>query len=867
MPSSTSKFHPSKSVCENCTRLLTGTFGVFSLLFGSFQLLDRSARHCPLCRLIRCGLLGREIAATGQGDVRGECQLLNLIQDTEPPARIWARRYSAAAGLAESTYPKSRSLPEIIMAKGAPNVGMHHGSVEDELGWISAWGLKHDLNINSESVYCPYDTEFKSLQPGSKVSMSGSGFNVMLANYQSCVLGIAIKPYHRAFIDVCTISNNVCDIVHKIYSDVGHPSVGSENRRQLGRYWLENCQQNHSNCNRWKSQTTFMPTRLIDVGPYDGSHGIRLVEAMEKGIPEDYVCLSHRWGGSKALMTTKGCPAMAGKEEILLTYEKFKESIPSTELPKTFLQAVEMTRFLGYRYLWIDSLCIIQDQEEDWRTEAKRMGDVYRNGAITLVAAAATSADSGLFSDLKEPRASPPCQIGTVELERKCERHPSHSFNIFAHEVRKVKTGFRQDKFSPYSSLSSRAWVLQEEVLSTRCLIFTEEGIYWECVDLEASETLPDGSEGSHTKFSLAEQLIFYPSRMGYARNFKLALLSHNNDLPDDNTSSENHFYLHYKNNETLGSGLSDDPFGEGLSDNLFAFSNTTPVLAQCWRDLVENCSARCLTFESDRIIAIQGLANVIKQFRPDEIHAGLWRSTLKRELLWAVSETQTVVEHHCGCLVDDQTRHIRVTRPRREATKRPSSFLSWSWACINQKVTCMAKKSDAQYFFDIVNVDTTETKDGVTGRLTIKGLLEPVIAIVETRMLGKQGMIEKVSDICGKICHAQDTTLKSIGQFQVDEDTELRQRAFRLPVTWADDDTILCLILEPTERSRFKTPGSNIWEFRRIGIASCRLEDRSIPRMASPIADVPSNMTSAVIMDSQQKKSRNQRIIKFDII
>jgi len=82
------------------------------------------------------------------------------------------------------------------------------------------------------------------------------------------------------------------------------------------------------------------------------------------------------------------------------------EGIALSDLPATFLEAIKLTRRLGIRCLWIDSLCIIQDSSEDWDTESVRMFDIYKNSYLNIGAAGALDADGGLFSSftLERPR-------------------------------------------------------------------------------------------------------------------------------------------------------------------------------------------------------------------------------------------------------------------------------------------------------------------------------------------------------------------------------------------------------------------------------------------------------------------------------
>ena len=74
------------------------------------------------------------------------------------------------------------------------------------------------------------------------------------------------------------------------------------------------------------------------------------------------------------------------------------ESINMTDIPKTFQDAVLITRKLGYRYLWIDSLCIIQDSASDWQIESVKMADIYFNAVVNISADASPRSDSGIFA-------------------------------------------------------------------------------------------------------------------------------------------------------------------------------------------------------------------------------------------------------------------------------------------------------------------------------------------------------------------------------------------------------------------------------------------------------------------------------------
>ena len=126
-----------------------------------------------------------------------------------------------------------------------------------------------------------------------------------------------------------------------------------------------------------------LPMRALDVGPNDGSAELCLF--ISNGAAADYVALSYCRGGD--------IPAKI----ILQTQAARCTSTPLSLLPKTFQHTVIATCCLGFRYLWIDSMCIIQDSAEDWGVESLRMQDAYENAVLTLSALGSTSSQGGMF--------------------------------------------------------------------------------------------------------------------------------------------------------------------------------------------------------------------------------------------------------------------------------------------------------------------------------------------------------------------------------------------------------------------------------------------------------------------------------------
>lgn len=185
-------------------------------------------------------------------------------------------------------------------------------------------------------------------------------------------------------------------------------STNSPQTFSVIRHWIDDCLQNHPECNenfltKGKTSTDVkLPTRLIFVGKE--AHGqlvprLVLPEMSEPKVKFNYLTLSHSW-------------AMTGKS-IMLTItslERFlTEGIPLEDLSPTFRDAITITRELGFQYIWIDSLCIIQDSNEDWEKEALTMSDVYGHSSCNISAFGGLPVDGCFVS--RNPLHIFPCRI------------------------------------------------------------------------------------------------------------------------------------------------------------------------------------------------------------------------------------------------------------------------------------------------------------------------------------------------------------------------------------------------------------------------------------------------------------------------
>lgn len=524
---------------------------------------------------------------------------------------------------------------------------------------------------------------------------------------------------------------------------------GSPARLELAQRWWEDCLKWHENCQYW-SESLSLPSRLIDVGPRDGSQEPFLFTTgpSDTGL---YACLSHRWGGAKVLQTIMGDPPGTPNGRIG-TFSKFQSAIPTETMPKTFQDAVQVTRRFGFRYIWIDSLCIVQDRTSDWEAEAKKMGGYYYNAILTLVAGSAVSADSGLFFPITHERPAVPCHVGSVSLELpNCRHHGAepHMFPLFARQPQMNRGDFSYGA-RPTCGLDERAWVLQEQVLSPRALIFTDEGLYWECTDLSASECHPHGSEYAHARSMFyigpnSNSEVFCPTDRTLAQNFKFSLMKHR-ELMDsspppslrfiadmmptahDELSSEvaalrqardrvapcrstgpskemEMAVRHQTQSEKRQENFKVDEECDKLTASTPPPSSPRPAqaslsrdddiafLSWLWHQLVRDYSKRHLTRESDRLIAIQGLVSMLSEVRKDRYYAGLWGRTLREDVLWKALDSQVRARNWCDCmpLKVDLVLEYKTRRRLDESEARQGVAPSWSWASADQGVMFVA--------------------------------------------------------------------------------------------------------------------------------------------------------------------------------
>lgn len=214
---------------------------------------------------------------------------------------------------------------------------------------------------------------------------------------------------------------------------------------------------------------------MVDVGPSDGSQLPRLRDTRTEplqGNSNPYAALSHCWGRERIITTTRA------------TLEDRMEQITMDSLSRTFQDAIQTCRELDVRYIWIDSLCIVQDDKDDWASESQQMCDIYRLAHLTISAAHASGGNVGCFVERDGLVYLP----FTLQFSRMHGTKPKRTlFTPFPRNQPSIPV----DKAEP--PLYGRAWVLQEQMLSTRMLCYEVDQMRWECLSTHGSERSPLG--------------------------------------------------------------------------------------------------------------------------------------------------------------------------------------------------------------------------------------------------------------------------------------------------------------------------------------------------------------------------------------
>lgn len=323
-------------------------------------------------------------------------------------------------------------------------------------------------------------------------------------------------------------------------------------------------------------QVTALPLRLLNIEPRLDA-GVRVVDSRDTSLGPriQYATLSHCWGEERVIQTTKE------------TLDRRKQGIEWNSLPKTFQDAVTIVRSLGILFIWIDSLCIVQDDENDWKHESARMATIYSNSYLNIAATGASNSRGGCLSPRALSYVSRRFEIHSVPVNFLADPAEHAEPAIFVRPSfdpihHRYSTSRRYESDLPDSKvvpLLSRAWVFQERFLAPRTVHFHPSEMVMEC------------------KSSLRCECTGLDKCLARPRKKSLAFQS--------------------------------------LDDK---------EILDAWIEVVEEFSRLRLTRETDRLPALIGVATVFQAYLKSEYLAGLWRKDLARGLLWDVTRTASLL-------------------------------------------------------------------------------------------------------------------------------------------------------------------------------------------------------------------------------
>lgn len=371
---------------------------------------------------------------------------------------------------------------------------------------------------------------------------------------------------------------------------------------QKAQQWLEECLLHRDRCSRLEH--SILPDRVLDIGSDSSSDTVFLLESGD--IKYRYACLSYCWGGAQFILTKKS------------NLSSHKTGIPLQSLPQTFQDAIWVSRTLNIRYIWIDALCIIQDDQNDWKTQSQKMAAIFSHSYLTISALASKDPHSGLFTEAL------PTDLGALSV--RCYTHlPTDSANSTLD-----------------LPLLTRGWAFQEALLSPRILYFGPSELIWECAEVRSCQC------GRATHFlGEIKKSFFYDAFIA-------------------------------KNPALL------------------------PQLPRQWRRLLVQYSPLLLTKPSDKLVAIAGIAKLMRNCRGSDYLAGHWRDSFILDMLW------------------------KSDRPSSSSSQLTARAPSWSWASVDGLITYdeslyMEVLFEPILYCKLLSAEVDINANGVTGSATIE--------------------------------------------------------------------------------------------------------------------------------------------------
>jgi hypothetical protein len=392
---------------------------------------------------------------------------------------------------------------------------------------------------------------------------------------------------------------------------------------------IRQCKGNHSLC--VERNPGFLPHRLLDLSVCEPVKGICLrvseTDAHTQETVCEYLALSYRWGIGRGMPQTT-----------LKTLEMYKKKISWDTLPSAFQEAVLLTKSLGVRFLWIDSLCVVQDDPSDKLCAALELDRIYGNSFLTIASTSAAEPTKGLLAPKMMQTFKVQANDSKGRLSKVYVREqPSHYSFKKPSDAGSPANNWEllsdaSKEANARTPLLTRAWAYAERLLSPRVLHFTDSEMLLEC------------REAFQCECGRIDDTTYDPRKTDSVKQdfAKCAALS------DANGN---------RRMDSVVSQLAATSLAAG-ADEVFT---TTANPMELWSYIVTEYTSRNVTYDTDRLLAIAGVAKTLLRATNAGYIAGHWTSSTLG-LLWYPSEG------------------TQCRRPKQIAGR---NVPSWSWASV----------------------------------------------------------------------------------------------------------------------------------------------------------------------------------------
>lgn len=249
--------------------------------------------------------------------------------------------------------------------------------------------------------------------------------------------------------------------------------------------WIDVCHSHHNhNCGNYGDASV----EDMRLRPYFGVVDVQDMKLTS--LPRDsiYVALSYTWGKAAVFATTKAHIKSLQEPNGVLKY--------MDHIPRAVKEAIELVRYLGLRYIWVDSLCIVQDSRDSLWLNLNMMDQIYGNSHFTLCAADNPDATAGLVALHRSMRnAEEKIQV-PQRLKQRIEEY-APGVRLMVSQLTEI--------YVQKTRWSTRGWTFQERVLSTRCLIFAQGQVFFQCRSTAMSEGIWSDSPAAGWSIELSK--------------------------------------------------------------------------------------------------------------------------------------------------------------------------------------------------------------------------------------------------------------------------------------------------------------------------------------------------------------------------